>query len=572
MDIYQGSAGKTAYLQTLWHQHSHPEQVLVWVESWQAVNHWQTWHRQQAPDRVLVIGTLRAWPRRWVQTYWQHLQQARAGLTQKLEPDLPSVLGAQWWMDRVLNQFPTTVQKFEEAGWSRRRLACQLVQWGITWAEGDPVLPWLSMPLAEEIEGLLIAYREASWQAGILDYGQQLQVLKTYLLTDTTWLAGLAQKFPTWLCDDLQEWPPTVLTVLEAFTSRVTLNATYNPHLAYSPSLQIQIQTQHRLQAYLDEPITLLTESLDQLTQVLPPGTRRLRVATQALLWPQSIQEIEQIVPQLSAGVVPADIVLLIPRADPVIYAQLHHYFALANLKFNWFFPEQDLAASPPGQWLKTVLKWLDSTTWGLPTIYETTHLLEFGFGLSSGQALKWARQMHQPFGEAETAPLVCQKFVVWLEQARSLGASKCWTSIFEDLLLKTVANPADLARLAQLDNLGQQLLRLGTFSDVRLLWEVEVLPRWELPLDPSAITVTSPSRWVASRRSSQYQIWLDINAEAWNFSSATNNLRANPLLAYAYTCLQRNRSGVSLIASCVDREGQPQTSLLSPWLAGLIG
>lgn len=517
--VHEGALGG-ARLRQIWLSHPQPDQVWVWVKSAQSAQSWLDWQADVAPERPLQIGTFRAWPRRWLSTY-----------------ALPSVLGAQWFMEQVLAQHPELVQPFLDQGWSRVRLVAHLTRWGIERAEGTLDLR-LSEELAPRVTALLDHHQAASWAAGVLDTGQQIRAV----------LAHRNRRVkPHWLCEDLQEWPPAHLALLDQFRAEVTLEVAYDPgarHQQLNPLPLADFLGTERVWVGPASPCYLAA----CLAQRQPLVAERRWVSDRAQLWPEITAWV-----QGHRG----PRVILIPWEDPLIRANLQT--ALREISWHWFFPEQKLATSLPAQLVWTALSWLDPQQWGPVTMYDTTQLLELGLGLSGGQALRWARVLQQPLPDLTGALAPCVKLYAWLTQWR--GESDPWTSIFTELLVTAPLGEADQQRLAQLRRWGEDLIALGGYPALKILREGYVLPRWAVPVPEGAVLVTNPRHWVHSERFSDHALWVDVTATGWQVMVGSQD----QLIPYLQTSLLRNRQSLTLLATPQDGEGQRQEGPLLP-------
>ncbi|WP_218082830.1 hypothetical protein [Anthocerotibacter panamensis] len=556
VQVYQAptGGGKTTLLRQRWLAYPDPEAVLVWVENAAQVQSWLQWHEQTCPGRVLQLGTFRAWPRRWLERYWPRLAPLRC----PERPRLPSVLGAQWLMRQVVREHPAWTQTFWEQGWSEERLVAHLVRWEV--ARQERVERTL---LPVEGEHLLHAYAERAWRDGILDYGQQLRVLETYFLKDEAWLQTIAQAAPYWLWDDFQEWPPFFHTLLAKFQAHITLELGYNPEQVHHQPVQEQTRALlaphpiYLLPQAIVHPLAIWLTAMLTATPVHPPGGLSVHwVEAHSRLWSQVAQVVQALFQSGATA-----IVLLVPRADALLESRLRHAL---QLPLHWLFPEQDLLTRLPAQLVWTALRWVDPLTWGTATPYDTAQLLELGLGLAPGQSLHHARLMHRPLWEpvAET-PTPCLHLYTWRESIRKQPTAEQWTSIFTQLLTHPALSSADQLRLEHLWTLGVQLLEVGGPPALHLLQEGCILPRWELPVDPQAVVVTSPRGFVESGRTSRHQIWLDVTAAAWQTPPTEGTL-----LAHLQTCLMRNQETLTLLASSVDGGGERQQGPLSPLVA----
>jgi hypothetical protein len=190
--------------------------------------------------------------------------------------------------------------------------------------------------------------------------------------------------------------------------------------------------------------------------------------------------------------------------------AQAHLRQALGQHGLQSLFPEQDLTLSLPGQLVWAALHWAEGTA----SRYELSLLLEFVLGYPAGSALGETKIQHP-----------------WPQQARRLEFPERWASIFTNLL----HNYSDSERLSVLRDLGTQLLDLGGAKALQMLQKECILPRWDAPLHPGKLLVSSPRYFVESRRTSHCQCWLDPGTEAWG----------NIAAAYLQTCRQRNRNEI---------------------------
>jgi hypothetical protein len=540
--------GKTQYLQERWATLP-ADTTLIWVENAQSVRAWVNWQQQQYPERPLHIGTIRAWPRRWVQTY----------LSTDAPLHLPSVLGAQWLMGQVLATHPAWSQAFWDMGWNKTRLVRQLVRWSIQSEELLTPLP--ALPLSDVITEILAAYRTLAWQKGILDYGQQLRVVREYLLTNSDWITTVATQFPHWIADDLQEWLPAHIQMLQTFEPTVDLHLAYNPQfsLNHSASWFAALPTVTGPPAPKQAQIDQLYGTLTAAPGVSLTGVERHWVKDRRQLWDEAVLWVAQLLSTTPAN----EIVLLIPQDDAVLHAQMTAAFTHASIAHHWFFPERELGL--PAQLVWTALKWRDAATWGSASIYETAQFLELGLGLSSGQALTFSRTLHQPLWEPDAiTPAPVWHFYRWQRAANSDTPRALWDSLFQDLLADNSLTVTDQHRLTQLAHWGQEILTFGTLADLRLLQGQGGVPRWELPIPTSAVLITSPSYFAESHRTSRHQLWLDVTAATWGYP-ATPDLGTDPkrIRALQY-CLLRNQDRCILFATPLDDEGQRQQGSLA--------
>ncbi len=542
MRIYQAGtgAGRTMRLREVWAK-ADGEQVLVWVENAQQVASWLTWQAESYPGRTLHLGTFRAWARRWLQEFWPWLAPHRVGLPEA-QPQLPSVLGAQWWLGQVLDR--DLVQEFLDRGWSHERLVAQLTRWSVQQAEGLPL--GLTEELAPLVQACLTRYREQSWARGIFDTGQQVQVVRDYLLTDPVWVAQLAARYPHWLCDDVEEWPPAFWAILTTFRAQVRLDVAFNPY-----EIHQQPRQAHHRELLDTPPVWSVAPSSPVLAQALAKQdgltAHRVWVPERSQLWAAAVGRIREL----------PGCVLLIPSADSCVRAHLQQCL---GGQFQWYFPEQDLPTQLPAQLVWTALAWVDPARWGMATTFDTAQLLECGFGLTPGQALRWSRQLHQPLISLTDAPPACHQLSQWQAQMSGQPLEQQWAAVFD---LLTVATK-DRARLNCLRGWGEQLLALGGADSLPWLRTVGVLPRWELPVDPDRVLVSNPRHFVNAGLISDHQVWLDVTSDQWQVQAGGESV----LVDHLQTCLLRNRGSLTLVGTPHDSEGQrqqgPLTLLLS--------
>jgi hypothetical protein len=609
--------GKTHRLREHWLESSDPDSVIILVDHAQEVVLWQQWH-QASPqkDQPLHIGTYRAWIRRWILAYWPLIEAWRQeqGFPSVKQPKLPAVDGAQYFLNQLLNKEPELVQRLgltEDD--SRSSLVLEILRTNVQLRE-QGLSPEDLEDLAEVLpaasfQDILQHYHQQSFAHGVFDYGEQLALWQEVLLPKLTQaslpleLASPPKRYRRWLADNLQEWCPVGHQLLQALNPE-TLYSTLDPECcrrfgqgadpegarvwsqgATTVTELNQVHTPKRWQT--------LAKDLPEIFQLHrnAPQIAHFSCGPQYLLWKSAVQWVAS----LWHG--KETIALLVPALDFATVCHLEEAFEEANIPLHFLERANRVGDFGVVRLLGTLTRLVrqkagDSDR---PSTFEITQLLEFGLGLSSGQANFWSPKIYDPvLGLATESPsdlpIACQNLLNWVRAQREkvLPLANLWKEA-EWLLRDAPLSKLERGRLSQSVALAHQFQELwepkNRDEEEHFLVQLfggnltPVRPEQQEPL-PNQVFVGTPYQFLATGLISTHQAWLNVLSDQW--LGIHNSLNAEIIQAkrpwtpeeheqhqiqrltmLLQDCLKRNQGELKLFSARLDGRGARMSGLV---------
>jgi hypothetical protein len=608
--------GKTHCLREHLLESPDPDSVIVLVDHAQEVVLWQRWH-QASPqkDQPLHIGTYRAWIRRWILAYWPLIAAWRQeqGFLSVKQPKLPAIDGAQYFLNQMLNTEPALVQRLGLAeDDSRSSLVLEILRTNVQLREQA-----LSPEDLEDLAGVLPAasfqdvlrhYHQHSFEQGVFDYGEQLALWQEVLLPKLIQgalppdLASPPKRYRRWLADNLQEWCPVGHQLLKALNPE-TLYSTLDPECcrrfgqgadpegarAWIQGAAVtelnQVHTPRRWQT--------LAKDLPEIFQLHrnAPQIAHFSCGPQYLLWKSAVQWVAS----LWHG--KETIALLVPALDFATVCHLEEAFEEANIPLHFLERANRVGDFGVVRLLGTLTRLLrqEAGESNRPSTFEMTQLLEFGLGLSSGQANFWSSKIYDPVLGLSTEspaalPLACQNLLDWVRAQREkvLPLADLWKEA-EWLLRDAPLSKPERGRLSQSVALAHQFQRLwepkNRDEEEHFLVQLfggnltPVRPEQQEPL-PNQIFVGTPYQFLATGLISTHQAWLNVLSDQW--LGMYNSLNAEIIQAkrpwtpeeheqhqiqrltmLLQDCLRRNQGELKLFSARLDGRGERMSGLI---------
>jgi len=617
--------GKTHRLREHWLECLDPDSVIVLVDHAQEVALWQRWH-QASPqkDKPLHIGTYRAWIRRWILAYWPLIEAWRQeqGFSLVKQPKLPAIDGAQYFLNQMLNTEPELIQCLGMAEDESRspvvleilRTNAQLREQGLS----PGALEGLSgaSPMAS-FQDLLWHYHRHSLQQGVFDYGEQLALWQEVLLPKLTKdalsleLASPQKHYRHWLADNLQEWCPVGHQLLKALNPEVLYSA-LDPQCCRRFGRGADPEGARALAqgaAVIELNQVHTTKRWQTLAKDLPeifhlrrnaPKISNFSCGPQYLLWQSAVQWVAS----LWQG--KETIALLVPALDFATTSHLAEAFEEANIPLHFLERANRVGDFGVVRLLRTLTRLVHQEAKGLsnhkPSIFEVAQLLEFGLGLSSGQASFWSPKIHDPVLGLATEPsselpIACQNLLDWVRAQREkvLPLADLWQDA-EFLLRAAPLSELERGRLSQSIALAHQFQELWEPKNSReeedflaLLFGGNLTPICpeQQELFPNKVLVGTPYQYLATGLISTHQAWLNVLSDQW--LGIHNSL--NPWILQAKRpwtpeeqekhqiqrltmllqgCLRRNQGELQLFSARLDGQGERMSGLVGRTLADI--
>ncbi|MGA7955002.1 MAG: hypothetical protein WCA07_15930 [Gloeobacterales cyanobacterium] len=614
--------GKTHHLREHWLESPDPDSVIVLVDHAQEVALWQHWHQASSQkDKPLHIGTYRAWIRRWILAYWSLIEAWRQeqGFPLVKQPKLPAIDGAQYFLKQMLNTEPELIQGLGlNEDESHSHIVLEILRTNVQLREqgrspGD--LEGLSgaSPVAS-FQDVLRRYHQHSLQHGVFDYGEQLALWQEVLLPKLTKealplkLTSPQKRYRRWLADNLQEWCPVGHQLLQTLNPE-TLYSALDPQCCRrfgqgadpegarvfvegAAVIELnQVHTSKRWQA--------LAKNLPEIFHLHrnAPKISNFSCGPQYLLWKLAVQWVSSIWQGKET------IALLVPALDFATTSHLAEAFEEANIPLHFLERTNRVGDFGVVRLLRTLtrLVWQDAK--GLsspkPSIFEVAQLLEFGLGLSSGQASFWSPQIHDPvLGLATESPsqlpLACQNLLDWVRTQREkvLPLADLWKEA-EFLLCEAPLSELERGRLSQSITLAHQFQELWEpnnrkeeedFLAQLFAGDLTPLRPEQQELFPNKVLVGTPYQFLATGLISTHQAWLNVLSDQWLGIPKHLNpwmLAKRPwtpeeqekhqiqrLIMLLQGCLRRNQGELQLFSARLDGRGERMSGLLGRTLA----
>jgi hypothetical protein len=607
--------GKTHRLREHWLKHPNSDSAIVLVDHAQEVTLWQRWHQASLQkDKPLHIGTYRAWIRRWILAYWSLIEVWRQeqGFPPVEQPKLPAIDGAQYFMTQMLNTEPALIQCLgltEDE--SRSNVVLELLRTHVQLREqglsaGD--LTGLSRdPRMEAFQAVLQGYHRYSLQHGVFDYGEQLALWQKVLLPKLTEdsletdLKIPQKRYTLWLADNLQEWCPVGHQLLQALNPE-TLHSALDPQccrrfgqgadpagaLAFVQAAAVleltDVHTPKRWQTLAHE----LPEVFHLRRNA--PKIAHFSCGPQYLLWKSAVQWVAS----LWHG--KETIALLVPALDFATVCHLEEAFEEANIPLHFLERANRVGDFGVVRLLGTLTQLVRPTRdLSGPSIFEIAQLLEFGLGLSSGQANFWSSKIYDPvLGLATESPadlpIACQNLLDWVraQGEKVLPLADLWKEA-EWLLRDAPLSKPERGRLSQSVALAHQFQELwepkNRDEEEHFLVQLfggnltPVRPEQQEPL-PNQVFVGTPYQFLAADLISTHQAWLNVLSDQW--LGIHNSLNAEIIQAKCpwtpeeheqhqiqrltmllQDCLRRNQGELKLFSARLDGRGERMSGLV---------
>ncbi len=607
--------GKTHRLREHWLGHPNSDSVIVLVDHAQEVVLWQRWH-QASPqkDQPLHIGTYRAWIRRWILAYWSLIEAWRQeqGLSPIQQPKLPAIDGAQYFMTQLLRIEPELLQGLglaEEE--SRSNVVLELLRTNVQLREqglspGD--LAGLSgNPRMGAWQAALQHYHRYSLQHGVFDYAEQLALWQKVLLPklrEDSLEADLktpSKRYTLWLADNLQEWCPVGHQLLKDLNPE-TLHSTLDPECcrrfgqgADPAGARAFVQAAVVLEltdAHTPKRWQALAHELPEIFHLRrnAPQIAHFSCGPQYLLWKSAVQWVAS----LWHG--KETIALLVPALDFATISHLEEAFEEANIPLHFLERANRVGDFGIVRLLGTLTQLVrPKRDLSRPSIFEITQLLEFGLGLSSGQASFWSPQIHDPvlglgIESPSELPIACQNLLDWVEAQREkvLPLADLWQEA-EFLLRDTPLSELERGRLSQSIALAQQFQELWEPKNrdeeedflVQLFGgNLTPIRPEQQELGPNQVLVGTPYQFLATGLLSTHQAWLNVLSDQWQGSPNSLNTwtlqvkrpwtpeeqeqhQIQRLTMLLQGCLRRNQGELKLFSARLDGRGERMSGLV---------
>ncbi len=606
--------GKTHRLRELWLESLEPDSVIVLVDHAQEVTLWQRWH-QASPqkDKPLHIGTYRAWIRRWILAYWPLIEAWRQeqGFPPIQQPKLPAVDGAQYFMTQMLNTEPVLIQRLgltEDE--SRSNVVLELLRTNVQLREqglsAKDLADLSDEPRMGAFQAVLQQYHRYSLQRGVFDYGEQLalwqKILLPKLIKDSldTDLRIPQKRYTLWLADNLQEWCPVGHQLLKDI----------NPDMLYSA---LDPQCCRRFGqgadpegalAFVQAAIVLemtdvhTPQRWQTLAQELPeifhlrhnaPQIAHFSCGPQYLLWKSAVQWVSS----LWHG--KETIALLVPALDFATVSHLEEAFEEANIPLHFLERANRVGDFGIVRLLGTLTRLVrPKRDLSRPSVFEITQLLEFGLGLSSGQASFWSPQIYDPvlglgIESPSELPIACQNLLDWVRAQREkvLSLAVLWKEA-EFLLCAAPLSELERERLSQSVALAHQFQELwepkNSKEEEDFLVQLfggnltPIRPEQQ-ELGPNQVLVGTPYQFLATGLLSTHQAWLNVLSDQWLGIHNRLNVGAQAqrpctpeeqeqyqiqrLTMLLQGCLRRNQRELKLFSARLDGRGERMSGLV---------
>lgn len=635
--------GKTHRLREHWLEHPNSDSVIVLVDHAQEVVLWQRWH-QASPqkDQPLHIGTYRAWIRRWILAYWSLIEAWRQeqGFPPIPQPKLPAIDGAQYFMTQMLRVEPELLQGLgltEEE--SRSNVVLELLRTNVQLREqGLSAGDLADLSGASRIgawQATLQHYHRYSLQHGVFDYAEQLALWQKVLLPklmEGPLEADLKipqKRYTLWLADNLQEWCPVGHQLLKDLNPE-TLYSTLDPQCcrrfgqgadpegarAFVQSAAVlaltDVHTPKRWQALADE----LPEIFHLHRSA--PKIAHFSCGPQYLLWKSAVQWVAS----LWHG--KETIALLVPALDFATISHLEKAFEEVNIPLHFLERANRVGDFGLVRLLGTLTQLVrPKRELSRPSVFEITQLLEFGLGLSSGQASFWSPQIHDPVlgltcesdpsqpplgkgrGELmgrnnlsnwDELPMACQNLLDWVRAQREkvLPLADLWQEA-EFLLRDAPLSELERGRLSQSVALAYQFQELWEPNNreeeedflVQLFGgNLTPIRPEQQELRPNQVLVGTPYQFLATGLLSTHQAWLNVLSDQWlgihnRLNIGTQAQRPwtpeeqeqhqiHRLTMLLQVCLRRNQGELKLFSARLDGRGERMSGLVGRTLADI--
>jgi hypothetical protein len=613
--------GKTHRLRDHWLESPDPDSVIVLVDHAQEVVLWQRWH-QASPqkDKPLHIGTYRAWIRRWILAYWSLIEEWRQeqGFPSVKQPKLPAIDGAQYFLNQMLNTEPELIQRLgltEAENLSPvvldiLRTNVQLREQGLSPEDLEGLAG--ASPVAS-CQDVLQHYHRHSLQQGVFDYGEQLALWQEVLLPILTKealpleLASPQKRYRCWLADNLQEWCPVGHQLLQTLKPE-TLYSALDPQCcrrfgqgadpegarAFVQGAAV-IELNH---VYTPKRWQTLAKDLPEIFYLHrnAPKIAHFSCGPQYLLWKSAVQWVAS----LWHG--KETIALLVPALDFATTSHLEEAFEEANIPLHFLERANRVGDFGVVRLLRTLtgLVRQEGLSNDKPSIFEVAQLLEFGLGLSSGQASFWSPKIHDPvLGLATESPaelpIACQNLLDWVgaQREKALPLADLWKDA-EFLLRAAPLSEPERGRLSQSMALAHQFQELWEPKNSReeedflaQLFGGNLTPvrPEQQELLSNKVLVGTPYQFLATGLISTHQAWLNVLSDQWlgihNSLSPWALQAKRPwtpeeqekhqiqrLTMLLQVCLRRNQGELKLFSARLDGRGERMSGLVGRTLA----
>jgi hypothetical protein len=606
--------GKTHRLREHWLESPDPDSVIVLVDHAQEVVLWRRWH-QASPqkDQPLHIGTYRAWIRRWILAYWSVIEAWRQaqGFPPVPQPKLPAIDGAQYFMTQMLRVEPELVQGLgltEEE--SRSNVVLELLRTNVQLREqglspGD-LADLSGSPRRGAWQATLQHYHRYSLQHGVFDYAEQLALWQNVLLPKLTEGSleedvQIPQKRHTlWLADNLQEWCPVGHQILRDLNPE-TLYSALDPQCcrrfgqgADPEGARAFVQAATVLEltnVHTPKCWQALAHELPEIFHLhrSAPKIAHFSCGPQYLLWKSAVQWVAS----LWRG--KETIALLVPALDFATVSHLEEAFEEANIPLHFLERANRVGDFGVVRLLGTLTRLVrPKRDLSRPSVFEITQLLEFGLGLSSGQASFWSPQIHDPVLGLGTEspselPKACQNLLDWVRVQREkvLPLADLWKEA-EFLLCAAPLSELERGRLSQSMALAHQFQELwepkSSAEEEDFL--VQLFGGNLTPIRPeqqelrsNQVLVGTPYQFLATGLISTHQAWLNVLSDQWlgihnRLNIGTQDQRPwtpeeqeqhqiQRLTMLLQVCLRRNQGELKLFSARLDGRGERMSGII---------
>ena len=325
------------------------------------------------------------------------------------------------------------------------------------------------------------------------------------------------------------------------------------------------------------------------------PKIAHFSCGPQYLLWKSAVQWVAS----LWNG--KETIALLVPALDFATSSHLAEAFEEANIPLHFLERANRVGDFGVVRLLRTLTRLVrqDGLSNPKPSIFEVAQLLEFGLGLSSGQASFWSPKIHDPVlglatESSSELPLACQSLLDWVRAQRSkiLPLADLWKDA-ELLLREAPLSELEHERLSQSITLAHQFQELWEPNNrkeeedfLAQLFAGNLTPirPEQQELFPNKVLVGTPYQFLATGLISTHQAWLNVLSDQW--LGIHNSLNSWMLAKSPWTpeeqekhqiqrltmllqgCLRRNQGELQLFSARLDGRGERMSGLVGRTLA----
>lgn len=507
-----------------------------------------------------------------VRLRWAQVERALPAGLPAAEPVFLNVETSHYLMRRLVNE-AQAAGRLTEVVAGPQRIAVLMASnlWTVAAANGIPAhevgrrlteaAGGEDEALYRQVQATLDEYRQRLLAGRLFDYGLLLETYHRTLLTDPAYVAGLVQRFPHVLVDDLDETVPLehafLQTLLPALASAWLAFSTDGGHTQFMGARpQPAYATFRRLcpEEWLERSHTCgaacggLGDALAARIQGdraarAPAGCRVERI--EADLRGEMAQKLgERAAELIRDGVPPHEIGVVAPQVDKVLLHQLGEALAPAGARVEDLSRTHRLLDDPFARALVTVVE-LVHPEWGLaPGPGALAGAFAVLLELDPMRAFALAGAVARAQGslpDLEAAGLrrrigfrageLYDGLREWVAQARHLPRpiDELVAAAASELLAPFAHGPVELTPARQLvrsaqrmrslvEHLGHLLVQPAgqCYVEMLLAGTIAADPLEQPGQDPQAVPVATPYAWLSSRRTVRFQLWADASGDAW--------------------------------------------------------